>query len=814
MVMHARKQPRLNDGYADRKDTHLHQDMQYHSSLFVDGSDDSGPIGSRVSPRYQNKSSYIERNKEKRGSLSLAEKKVSHYLATGSLGRPINLDSSYPDGSEGGGGTSGGGYHEHRSSTSSSSHPRKERGRDYNNQHHHSTSSSSVAHKGGEQGREHVRDYASHYPERENKSQTSTSSANNGKQTSTSSSKEVSAQQVQKSALRVCGDWSEHISSSGKRYYYNCKTEVSQWEKPKDWISEMCKTPDHRSKDGRQRLLSQTPHANKITADSRGSRHSSSSEHQQQEHSRHRANSGENTSDSFQGRDSTSGNTHSSQHRDRDRDRDSRDSREAHRNRLSVDSNSNNSNLTYPPQHHHHQQQHHHHHPHHRPGSTPGGNNGIPESHQDYSRSHSQYESQHHHQYSSSEYKRQGNDHGRRRRAEGYGTHRFHDTGQGPIDDMDISPSPSVSPSSSQPSSAVGTPQQIPPTSTPVTSDVPSSHYHNSTTPLPHCSASPQGNPIPTLVNRQTAAPEGEAYDTTIQTLRNLHNALSMHIIRAQQSNTTSSSGRSSVSQPSVRQSHTSLPPAVTSSATSGSMVPQQQQQLHPQNLQQQQQHPAVVVGGTTIPGMQPQHVIYQTGHQQQPQQGLLPLPHHHSYQQQPQQQHQMLSGVVGAPVSGSGPGQSLAQQPQHEEAMGGRTSPVSATSSRSSCGSPTPSDSSSQNAAVAGSSQALTAAAIKREETAKLTASLSNYYNEKLIGHVLGWHADGIEKQSTKLWEEWMVNGSLQASQISVQLKRVRSQVRIAEIQSTLHEQRIMSSEQQRQEIENLKAPSNFLPS
>ena len=128
------------------------------------------------------------------GSLSLAEKKVSHYLATGSLGRPINLDSSYPDGSEGGGGTSGGGYHEHRSSTSSSSHPRKERGRDYNNQHHHSTSSSSVAHKGGEQGREHVRDYASHYPERENKSQTSTSSANNGKQTSTSSSKEVSAQ--------------------------------------------------------------------------------------------------------------------------------------------------------------------------------------------------------------------------------------------------------------------------------------------------------------------------------------------------------------------------------------------------------------------------------------------------------------------------------------------------------------------------------------------------------------------------------------------------------------------------------------------
>lgn len=33
------------------------------------------------------------------------------------------------------------------------------------------------------------------------------------------------------------GDWSEHMSSSGKKYYYNCKTEVSQWEKPREWIN-------------------------------------------------------------------------------------------------------------------------------------------------------------------------------------------------------------------------------------------------------------------------------------------------------------------------------------------------------------------------------------------------------------------------------------------------------------------------------------------------------------------------------------------------------------------------------------------------
>lgn len=36
--------------------------------------------------------------------------------------------------------------------------------------------------------------------------------------------------------VKEVGDWSEHKSSSGKRYYYNCTTEVSQWEKPREWL--------------------------------------------------------------------------------------------------------------------------------------------------------------------------------------------------------------------------------------------------------------------------------------------------------------------------------------------------------------------------------------------------------------------------------------------------------------------------------------------------------------------------------------------------------------------------------------------------
>ncbi|XP_022099515.1 WW domain-containing adapter protein with coiled-coil-like [Acanthaster planci] len=39
-----------------------------------------------------------------------------------------------------------------------------------------------------------------------------------------------------KTILAKAGEWTEHTSSSGKKYYYNCRTEVSQWEKPKEWL--------------------------------------------------------------------------------------------------------------------------------------------------------------------------------------------------------------------------------------------------------------------------------------------------------------------------------------------------------------------------------------------------------------------------------------------------------------------------------------------------------------------------------------------------------------------------------------------------
>ncbi|EDV26428.1 uncharacterized protein TRIADDRAFT_54408 [Trichoplax adhaerens] len=49
-----------------------------------------------------------------------------------------------------------------------------------------------------------------------------------------------------KKTVRSKGDWSEHMSSSGRKYYYNCKTEVSKWEKPKDWIEDDPNEPHHK----------------------------------------------------------------------------------------------------------------------------------------------------------------------------------------------------------------------------------------------------------------------------------------------------------------------------------------------------------------------------------------------------------------------------------------------------------------------------------------------------------------------------------------------------------------------------------------
>ncbi|KAI6202727.1 WW domain-containing protein [Aphelenchoides besseyi] len=47
--------------------------------------------------------------------------------------------------------------------------------------------------------------------------------------------------------VKQVGQWSEQISSAGKRYYYNVVTEVSQWDKPAEWRAYEKKLSEQRN---------------------------------------------------------------------------------------------------------------------------------------------------------------------------------------------------------------------------------------------------------------------------------------------------------------------------------------------------------------------------------------------------------------------------------------------------------------------------------------------------------------------------------------------------------------------------------------
>jgi hypothetical protein len=107
--------------------------------------------------------------------------------------------------------------------------------------------------------------------------------------------------------------------------------------------------------------------------------------------------------------------------------------------------------------------------------------------------------------------------------------------------------------------------------------------------------------------------------------------------------------------------------------------------------------------------------------------------------------------------------------------------------------------------------SRRVSAAGPKKQESTLLTPSLSNYVNQRLTEHVSGWQADPIERQALRYTEEAHTVGSLHCTAVSAELKKARSLVRIAEIQSTLHEQRILFLRQQIKELENMRSQNTY---
>ncbi|KAK7788811.1 hypothetical protein R5R35_010484 [Gryllus longicercus] len=198
MVMHARKPQRITDGYFEKHQAHPYQNSKYSSSKGnYDGRYNhermrDSPNGNSYrsdspdsqSPRdrsYQTKNSYIQKLREK-------ERENRDYKSR----------DKYSD------------------CARSPKDKRSRESRDSEHRTNHDRSSSEVI----------------LHPI---KVQSQNASARESSQRKPLHNSCQDKREERERVVRV-GDWSEHISSSGKKYYYNCKTEVSQWEKPREWL--------------------------------------------------------------------------------------------------------------------------------------------------------------------------------------------------------------------------------------------------------------------------------------------------------------------------------------------------------------------------------------------------------------------------------------------------------------------------------------------------------------------------------------------------------------------------------------------------
>ncbi|KAJ8320529.1 hypothetical protein KUTeg_002116 [Tegillarca granosa] len=688
MVMHARKQPRLDDGYMEKRDTHLYQSSPYPSKNYSEGYEDryinkygsssnrDRSPGSRDSPRYHNKASYIERSKDRmeKGTNISPGKKVNHTSSSASMSRSSSQNGGY---------------------------------------------SKDVK----------PRDTRDSRGEKDQKTE------------------------AQKSALRVCGDWSQHISSSGDLYYYNYKTAVSQWEKPKEWTD----GSDGKSKDVRGNDKSHG--SNKQTLEK--SRHSSSS-------------TSERTSDKYEHHRRTTSLEFNHPHGGKPDKLYLIEKLQASQYKLQAEM-AKAANHPY--------------------SSSSSSSHRTPQHHATSDRSKSDHYNKHDSTGSIID-AGSANRSRVRRDSEGNRSHghvssrRHNDTNQN--EDMDISPG--STPTSSRPSSCAGTPQ-IGPGSTPATQTIPSSaalalgHHHQSGSSTPLISS------IPQLITQLSGGQNNQEL-----TQKGINQQVP------------------------PQQSPRSTNDIPVTSATILSNIPTTYQTLKspqhgplqggphpiPQHISHQgsQQHVSTHQAGPPISGhhqnsyhtlTSPHHepIIIQNQNTTSTQQ-LLPPPA--TIAPPHVQQHQ--ASVYGR----------LSSQPQidsdlHVENSKGGESPLSESSQRSSCASPS-STTSSQNALNVEAS-ALSVAMKKESPATGMNSSLSNYYNERLIGHVLGWQADHAERQANRYAEEGITVGSFRCSQVSVELKRARSLVRLAEIQSTLHEQRLLFLDQQIHELESMKPPN-----
>ncbi|RVE43934.1 hypothetical protein evm_011403 [Chilo suppressalis] len=209
MVMHARKPQRISDGYFEKHQAHPYQ--KYHSKS-----------ERRAGSEYVSSDSQYTPLRSPNGNLSTHGHSTHtshsshghhHYHVVDDRGYTTSRNAYMQKGSD------------------------KERDRDYKSSRNKYTDS--VRSPKEKRSKDSEKERSNHErSESEKKSRTS------GMNSVSRSSKYDKAPLAAICSDHSGSEWSEHISSSGKRYYYNCVSEVSQWEKPREWDSRRMSSKD------------------------------------------------------------------------------------------------------------------------------------------------------------------------------------------------------------------------------------------------------------------------------------------------------------------------------------------------------------------------------------------------------------------------------------------------------------------------------------------------------------------------------------------------------------------------------------------
>ncbi|XP_068622490.1 WW domain-containing adapter protein with coiled-coil homolog isoform X2 [Battus philenor] len=209
MVMHARKPQRISDGYFEKHQTHPYQ--KYNSKAERRNSDYIPDA--RYTP-LRSPNGNVSAHGHGHGAHIAHSTHVHHHYSHLPDDRPHATSRNFymQKGSE------------------------KERDRDYKQSRNKYTDS--VRSPKEKRGKDCEREKNNHERcESEKKSRTS------GMNCSVGRSSKYDKRSAPPSMPSI-SEWSEHISSSGKKYYYNCISEVSQWEKPREWDSRRTSSKD------------------------------------------------------------------------------------------------------------------------------------------------------------------------------------------------------------------------------------------------------------------------------------------------------------------------------------------------------------------------------------------------------------------------------------------------------------------------------------------------------------------------------------------------------------------------------------------